>query len=78
MWGYNLLLLMPHSKPCRLIKQVFIIFEEVPILFLPLDLKLLIGNVSYLSVKSEFGSRKIVKTERLQTSCQLMAICFNV
>lgn len=68
---------MPHSKPYGLIKQVFI-FEEVPILFLPPDLKLVTGNVSYLSVKSEVGSRKIVKMEQLQTSCQLMAICFNV
>lgn len=76
MWGYNVLLLMPHSKPYGLIKQVFIISEEV--LFLPPDLKLVIGNVSYLSVKSEVGSRKIVKMERLQTSCQLMATCFNV
>lgn len=78
MWGYNVLLLMPHSKPCGLIKQVFSIFEEVPILFLRLDFKLVIGNVSYLSVKSEVGSRKIVKMEQLQTSCQLMPISFNV
>lgn len=41
----------------------------------------IIGEALYLSVESEFGTRgniKVVTLELLQTSCQLMAVCFNV